>query len=323
MDYLKIYNNLMKTMVAIKRERKDLKKKGSYFERHHITPLSMGGDKSYALASDNIVLLTAREHYIAHRLLWLIYRTREMGFAFHKMVFSQSPLQERRFDSRAYEAAKLALSQCQRGENNPMWGKSPWQKGKVSQNKGKKLGERPYLTGENNPSKSKEAREKISKALKGLKKPPISEEHKNKISERTKGEKNPKFGKYKSHFTDFPVFQYSSSDGSFVKEWKNCIEAANHYGISRRSIYSCIRGKLQSYKGSIWFNDTMGEKIKISSYLKLLKEIVELDDHGKIINSWGSLGKFGSDIGISSSLACQYIKTGKKIKGRIFRYKEA
>ena len=167
MDYLKIYNNLMKTSVDIKPERKALKKNGTDFERHHITPLSMGGDKSYAIGSDNIVLLTAREHYIAHRLLWLIYGTREMGFAFHKMVFSESPLQERRFDSRAYEAARLALSQCQMGENNPMFGKDPWQKGRPSINKGKKLSKRPHLIGKNNPSSSIESRKKISKALTG------------------------------------------------------------------------------------------------------------------------------------------------------------
>lgn len=130
MDYKKIYDSLMSSRLEMKRDRKIQKKNGNYFERHHIIPISLGGDKSYALVSDNIVLLTAREHYIAHRLLWLIHKTREMGFAFHKMVFSESPLQKRRFNSKAYEAARLALSECQRGENNPMWGKIPWQKGK-------------------------------------------------------------------------------------------------------------------------------------------------------------------------------------------------
>jgi len=185
MDYLRIYNKLMETTVAIKQERKALKKKGSYFERHHITPLSMGGDKSYAIGSDNIVLLTAREHYIAHRLLWLIYRTRETGFAFHKMVFSTSPLQERRFDSRAYEAAKLALSQCQRGENNPMWGRISPLRGRIvteEQRKAQSEKMKGRMVGDLNPSKSKEAREKISKALSG------------QIREKTRGSKNINYG---------------------------------------------------------------------------------------------------------------------------------
>jgi hypothetical protein len=143
----------------------------------------MGGNKSYGLRSDNIVLLTAREHYLAHIMLWLIYRTREMGFAFHKMVFSSSPLQKRRFDSKAYEAAKKALSECQRGENNPMYGKESPMKGKPNINKGKKLAPRTDMYGDKNPSKRPEVREKISKANKGMSKP--------------RGEKNAQFRGYK------------------------------------------------------------------------------------------------------------------------------
>jgi hypothetical protein len=167
MDYKKIYDQLMEARLSIKEQRIKQKKSGEYFERHHITPLSMGGNKSYGLRSDNIVLLTAREHYLAHRMLWLIYKTREMGFAFHKMVFSSSPLQKRRFDSKSYEAAKKALSECQRGENNPMFGKESPMKGKLSVNKGKKLGPRPYQAGDNNQSKRKEVRDKISQKLLG------------------------------------------------------------------------------------------------------------------------------------------------------------
>ena len=36
-----------------------------YFERHHIVPRSLGGDNS----KENIVRLTAREHYVCHLLL--------------------------------------------------------------------------------------------------------------------------------------------------------------------------------------------------------------------------------------------------------------
>jgi hypothetical protein len=57
MDYKRIYDDLMETRLSAKKERIKQKKQGSYFERHHIIPLSMGGNKSYALSSDNIVLL--------------------------------------------------------------------------------------------------------------------------------------------------------------------------------------------------------------------------------------------------------------------------
>lgn len=38
---------------------------GQYYERHHIVMKSMGGEDS----EENIVYLTAREHFIAHWLL--------------------------------------------------------------------------------------------------------------------------------------------------------------------------------------------------------------------------------------------------------------
>lgn len=39
--------------------------KGEYFETHHIVPKSLGGTDD----KNNLVNLTAREHYIAHLLL--------------------------------------------------------------------------------------------------------------------------------------------------------------------------------------------------------------------------------------------------------------
>lgn len=42
-----------------------------YIEKHHIIPKSMGGSNS----KDNLVKLTAREHYIIHWLLYKIYRS--------------------------------------------------------------------------------------------------------------------------------------------------------------------------------------------------------------------------------------------------------
>lgn len=200
MDYKRIYDQLMESRLSIKKERNEARKSGAYFERHHIIPLSMGGNKSYSIDSDNIVLLTAREHYLAHRMLWIIYKTREMGFAFHKMVFSQNSLQKRRFDSKAYEAARIALSECQRGENNPMFGRESPMKGKEPANKGKKLGPREDIMGENNPSKRKEVREKISRANKGKQKPT--------------GKKSPTFGGYKILLRD----------GIFYGKYENLVD---------------------------------------------------------------------------------------------------
>jgi hypothetical protein len=59
MNYSNIYNSL------IERARSRQLVAGSYFERHHIVPRCLGGDNSL----NNLVSLTAEEHYLAHQLL--------------------------------------------------------------------------------------------------------------------------------------------------------------------------------------------------------------------------------------------------------------
>ncbi len=66
MDYLKIYQELVK-------KRREICFEG-YGEVHHIVPSCMGGDNE----NSNLVYLTAREHFIAHKSLVKIY-TNERG----------------------------------------------------------------------------------------------------------------------------------------------------------------------------------------------------------------------------------------------------
>lgn len=61
MDYLKHYSNLVN-----RAKDRDLK---GYSEKHHIIPRCMGGDD----AKENLVRLTAEEHFVAHQLLVKIY----------------------------------------------------------------------------------------------------------------------------------------------------------------------------------------------------------------------------------------------------------
>lgn len=61
MDYVKAYNNLVS-----KAQQRVLV---GYGEKHHVLPRCMGGSN----AKDNIVLLTAKEHFIAHKLLVRMY----------------------------------------------------------------------------------------------------------------------------------------------------------------------------------------------------------------------------------------------------------
>jgi hypothetical protein len=108
MDYKKHYENLIKSRLNRKL------KKGVYYERHHIIPKCLGGSDK----KENIIKLTAREHYIAH---WLLYRIRKhsngLSFAFWKMNFPNSECLEKgnyRITSRSYAEAREALSNAQR-----------------------------------------------------------------------------------------------------------------------------------------------------------------------------------------------------------------
>lgn len=53
-----------------------------YTEKHHILPTSMGGSNS----EDNLILLTGREHWVAHLLLHKIHKLPQTAYACHMMT---------------------------------------------------------------------------------------------------------------------------------------------------------------------------------------------------------------------------------------------
>jgi|694.fasta_scaffold144692_2 hypothetical protein len=70
MNYINIYNKLI---IKAKSEARK-KAAGIYYEAHHIKPKSFGGEGDCRNTNHpNIVLLTPKEHYIAHLLLTKIY----------------------------------------------------------------------------------------------------------------------------------------------------------------------------------------------------------------------------------------------------------
>lgn len=103
------------------------------------------------------------------------------------------------------EKMSKSISKAIKGENNPMYGKEPWNKGKhLTEETKKKLSvAMSKYTGENSgmygKHHTKETRRKISEAKKN-----ISEETRRKMSEAAKhklGEKNPMFGKHHNEET--------------------------------------------------------------------------------------------------------------------------
>lgn len=72
----------------------------SYTEKHHIIPKSLGGRHT----SNNIVHLTAKEHYIAHACLTRCTKgqyLRSMVYAFHMMGYARGSGQQQTYRKRA------------------------------------------------------------------------------------------------------------------------------------------------------------------------------------------------------------------------------
>jgi hypothetical protein len=149
-----------------------------YSEKHHVIPKSCGGSNS----KNNLVVLTAKEHFICHLLLTKavskIYRSK-MIYAFHGLKAKQPKQLKYRskleINSSLYQKIKEELSRIKKG-------REPWNKGKVGAqvawNKGispsaetkQKIREarsKQDMSYRKGVSPSIEQREKISCTLKG------------------------------------------------------------------------------------------------------------------------------------------------------------
>lgn len=104
MNYLKIYNEII--------ENRKLNKYYGYTEMHHIIPRCMNGTDD----KENLVALSAREHFICHLLLTKIYpKNTDLVYAFNNM-FMSSDNQERYLpSSHWYEYKRVVFV-----KNHPM-----------------------------------------------------------------------------------------------------------------------------------------------------------------------------------------------------------
>ena len=77
-----------------------------YFEKHHVIPKCLGGLNE----EGNIVRLTAREHFIAHKLLVRMY-PRECGVWYALIAMGRLP----EFKSRIFASERLKAAEARRG----------------------------------------------------------------------------------------------------------------------------------------------------------------------------------------------------------------
>jgi hypothetical protein len=97
--YTKWYLSLINSRRELIRSKQD-----SYFEQHHIIPVSCGGSNRLS----NLILLTAREHFLAHWILVYATKSPQLIQAFHRMCHSGSKY---KVTSRTYETMKKYYGQ--------------------------------------------------------------------------------------------------------------------------------------------------------------------------------------------------------------------
>ena len=171
--YTKWYYNIINKAKSENR----VKSKETYYESHHIIPKSLGGNNS----KENIVLLTAREHYICHCLLVyaiIIKHKKRMVAALSKMQCQNNYTKR---NSLNYSLCKKLIS----GPNNWMYGKTHTEEakqkislaaignkrrlgGKLSEESKKIISEKNKINSKNFLSKTtKEQRSKLYGSSKG------------------------------------------------------------------------------------------------------------------------------------------------------------
>lgn len=224
MDYTKIHNTII--------ERAKTRILEGYVEKHHIVPKCIGGTDD----NDNIVELTAKEHFIVHKLLTKIYPN-EVGlqraaWLMAKMNNANGRLY--RVGAREYKRLKENLKVTKEQRN------------KISESmKGNKncLGNR--LTNEHKSNISKSLKGNVIGCFKGKR---LSKEHRKKISNSMKGKERSISHRINSGRI---ILQYDIND-ILIKEHKTIKMAADALGLNTSNISANLKGITKHCGGYIW-----------------------------------------------------------------------
>ena len=156
MNYEKLYENLIA-------KRRALGAPKGYTEKHHIIPRSFGGTDD----PTNLIALTAREHFMAHRFLARIHPNTGMVHAVYKMACSNRAFDRYRVTNRVYEELRIAHAHRVSTDEVAKKKKSLASKGKKQSPEHIKA--RTESRKQNGEWLSKETKEKISKSNTGKK----------------------------------------------------------------------------------------------------------------------------------------------------------
>jgi hypothetical protein len=222
MNYQKIYNQII--------ERAKSRQLEGYKEKHHIIPRCMGGNNDKI----NLVELTAREHFLCHRLLTEIYPNNEkLWYALFLMSIGKQKNKNNRYiiSNRTYEKIKIDWVLKIKNKSKPKNFMTPELRQKISQsNKG--------ISRNKGTKFSKEVKEKMSRTKKGK---IFSSQH---IENLKIGIKNRKSWVKSTK----PVLQYNLQD-EFIQEWASIKEINKKI---KGDIRACCLGKQKTAGGFKW-----------------------------------------------------------------------
>jgi hypothetical protein len=237
LNYQKIYDSI------INNAKLSFRKKGNgiYYEEHHIIPVCMGGINN----KSNKVLLTAREHFICHKLLFRIYpNNKKIGLAYHNMVYTMSDRRKLKLSSSDYEEARLIAFNASKGENNAMFGK------KHSNEARKKQSEKAILRFSNpenilrgritsEETKNKQREYALNRSPETLKK--MSDA---KLGQKLSPERIEALIKSRKGKPDFKLRKPISAvnpNGELII-FSGAIEMKEKFGLNVTCIFECLRG---------------------------------------------------------------------------------
>jgi hypothetical protein len=247
MNYNKIYNQIV--------ERAQNRILEGYGENHHILPKCLGGTDE-----NNIVRLTAREHFLCHLLLCEVYpHDEKLKYALFLMATGKRKHKNNYYiiSSRTYERLKLEHSIFLTGVSRTEDTKQKISKSSLGKSKSEETKRKMSDNRKGHSMYNDEWREKISKANKGKKR---SDEYRLKRSEAMKIIK--RTDEWKQNISNnrhkvveaksIPIVQYSINE-EFIKEWNNMTEASKSLNKKTPAyIGECCSGKKTSAYGFIW-----------------------------------------------------------------------
>ena len=221
MDYTRIYDQII--------ERAQNRKLDGYTEKHHIIPKCMDGLD----VKENIVKLTAREHFLCHMLLCEIYpQKNKLKHALFLMAIGKQKVKEKTYviGSRVYERLKTEYSEMLTGKPQTQETKNKKSKSMLGVWEGKTKEEMSEIGQKRWNTRKKNGTDKITWG--------------NKISQSLKGRDTTQANQSRSK----PILQFDTQN-NFLKEWPSISEAERQLG---GDIKSAIAGRQKTAAGFIW-----------------------------------------------------------------------